>query len=136
MVDFGQAAAEVISSRQRKASSVKLQILQQQASPYPSWSCSNDQGAATKLTYIEDYADKTEADLRSYAKVNADSATNLSASVDGRPIHNVEKYRICTQGTTCSPLQSPLFTYTLAPHDNPWAAVGEGLYVTGPPMQA
>ena len=84
-------------------------------------------------SFIEEPVGKTEADLRAFCKSIMDLATNIVVTIDGRQVQHPEKYRLCNSGTGCTPLQSPLFTYTLAPTDNPWAATGT--YLHGDPNQ-
>jgi len=84
-------------------------------------------------SFIEEPVGKTEADLRAYCKSLTDLVTNIVVTIDGRPVQHPEKYRLCKSGTACTPLQSPLYTYTLAPTDNVWAAAGE--YLHGDPNQ-
>jgi len=89
--------------------------------------------AGAEDSFIEEPVGKTEADLRAFCKSIIDLVTNISVTIDGRPVQHVEKYRLCKSGPACSPLESPLFTYTLAPTDNIWAAIGE--YLHGDPNQ-
>jgi len=84
-------------------------------------------------SFIEEPVGKTEAELRAYCKSIMDLITNIVVTIDSRPVQHPEKYRLCNSGPTCTPLQSPLFTYTLAPTDNPWAATGT--YLHGDPNQ-
>ncbi len=51
---------------------------------------------------------QTEAELREYAKWAMDHATDMSAEIDGKPVKNLEKYRV----------QSPLFTFGPLPENN------------------
>lgn len=51
---------------------------------------------------------QTQAELREYAKWLMDHAIELSAEIDGRPVKNLEKYRV----------QSPLFTFGPLPENN------------------
>ena len=80
-------------------------------------------------SFLEEPVGATEATLRSNAKSLADQAANVRFTVDGR---EVESVRICSTGSACSPLQSPLFSYTLAP-DNVLAATGEYLHADQAP---
>ncbi len=57
----------------------------------------------------------TEADLRSCAAFIINGVTDLLCEIDGRSVHNLDSFRV----------QSPLFQFTLASHDNLLAAVGE-----------
>ena len=59
----------------------------------------------------------TFIDLRNAAQSYTDpvDTTKLACEVDGAPVNNLDQYRAL----------SPLFDYTLAAHDNVWAAVGE-----------
>lgn len=80
-------------------------------------------------SFIEETGGTTEATLRSNAKYITDQFS-VTAAVDGEPVQPV---RICSSGSTCSPVQAPLYTYTLpsppmSPYDNVLAAVGEYLY--------
>lgn len=80
-------------------------------------------------SFIEEPVGTTEATLRSNAKYITDQFS-VTAAVDGEPVQPV---RICSSGSTCSPVQAPLYTYTLPspplmPYDNVLAAVGEYLY--------
>jgi len=84
-------------------------------------------------SFIEDTVGKTEADLRASVKAFEDLIADLSVTIDGRPVQHPERYRLCKSGPACTPLESPLFTYTLAPTDNVWAAAGA--YLHGDPNQ-
>jgi hypothetical protein len=81
-------------------------------------------------SFIEEPLGTTEANLRSNAKSFTDKFS-VTAAVDGKPVQPV---RICSSGSTCSPVQAPLYTYTfpspLTPCDNVLAAVGEYLYAS------
>jgi len=89
--------------------------------------------AVAEDSFIEEPVGKTEADLRAWCKSVIDLVTNIVVMIDGRPVQHPEKYRLCNSGPTCTPLQSPLYTYTLAPTDNVWAA--GGTYLHGDPNQ-
>ena len=83
---------------------------------------------AEEDSFIEEPGGTTEATLRSNAKSVTDQFS-VTAAVDGKPVQPV---RICSSGSTCSPVQAPLYTYTLpsppTQYDNVLAAVGEYLY--------
>ncbi|MGZ4815553.1 MAG: hypothetical protein ACXVZV_09105 [Terriglobales bacterium] len=76
------------------------------------------------MSFIEGAKGLTEADLRQIAQWHG---ATVSAEIDGRPVRHPEAYQICRFGSTCGTPESPLFTYTLAPHDNLWAFIGETL---------
>jgi len=57
----------------------------------------------------------TETDLRNCAAFIINGVTDLLCEIDGRAVNNLDSFRV----------QSPLFTFTLASHDNLLAAVGE-----------
>lgn len=98
-------------------------------------------------SYVEEPPGTTELTLRTNVKSWEDPgpAFMVKAAVDEWPLQPI---RICSSGTFCSPEQSPLFTFTLADHDNLFAAIGEswvpdgassaavsdGYYVLLPPL--
>ena len=61
-------------------------------------------------------------DLRNCVQPGIELVAGLVCEIDGRAVPNLEQYRVL----------SPLFMYTLASHDNVWAAVGET--VGSPPV--
>ncbi|HEY5912303.1 MAG TPA: hypothetical protein VJA21_17005 [Verrucomicrobiae bacterium] len=65
--------------------------------------CSGLEGNGT--TYVE---------LRNCVQPAIDGATGLACEIDGNSVPDLDQFRVL----------SPLFTYTLASHDNVWAAVG------------
>jgi hypothetical protein len=74
----------------------------------------------------------TEAELRSCAKGIGDAFTVLHATVDGRPIRNLRRFRA----------QSPLFSFTAAennpfgvPAGGPSPSVADGYWVMLPPLR-
>ena len=79
-------------------------------------------------SFIEEPVGTTEADLRANAK-SVTGQCRGTVTVDREPVQQV---RICSSGSSCSPVQAPLYTYrlpsTLTPYDNVLAAVGEDLY--------
>lgn len=79
----------------------------------------------TEYSFLEMPTGTTEAEMRSVTKSTIDSVFNVTATVDGHQVPNVAAYRICTSGSACSPTEAPLFSYTLAQHDNLYAAIGE-----------
>lgn len=80
----------------------------------------------TENSFLELPIGTTEADLRLMTKSSMDTATNLRATLDGRSLKIVH---ICSSGVTCTPVQSPLSTYTLAQDANVLAAIGEFLHL-------
>jgi hypothetical protein len=61
-------------------------------------------------------------DFRNCVQPSIDQVTGLACQIDGHAVPNLDQYRVL----------SPLFMYTLASHDNVWAAVGET--VGNPPV--
>ncbi|HXJ55158.1 MAG TPA: hypothetical protein VNU68_00700 [Verrucomicrobiae bacterium] len=57
----------------------------------------------------------TEAALRNCARLVVDGLADLACEIDGHSVQNLDSFRV----------QSPLFEFTLAAHDNLAAAVGE-----------
>ena|SRR5438552_3581682 len=68
----------------------------------------------------------TEAALRSCAAFFMDGVTDLACEIDGHSVQNLDSFRV----------QSPLFEFTLASHDNAFAAVGETGVPDGATSQA
>ncbi len=80
-------------------------------------------------SFIEEAVGTTEANLRSNAKSVTDQCSG-TVTVDKEPVQQV---RICSSGSSCTPVQAPLYSYQLpsppmTPYDNVLAAVGENLY--------
>jgi hypothetical protein len=59
--------------------------------------------------------DATPAGLRNLATIIAEGIVDVAVTVDGHPIKGGDGLRV----------QSPLFSFALAPHDNLFAAIGE-----------
>lgn len=76
------------------------------------------------MSYIEGAKGLTERDLRQIAQWHG---AEMNASIDGRPVQHVEAYQICKGTNGCGTPEMPLFTFTLAPHDNLFAFIGETL---------